>query len=81
MTVEATDRVGNHSSSTTAGFEVIHDIQPPRTTVEVGQPKYESIARYIRGDTPLNLSSIDDLINVGDGKGLIVILMAWQPFP
>ncbi|MDD5687084.1 MAG: hypothetical protein PHE88_04545 [Elusimicrobia bacterium] len=71
LTVEATDWVGNHSSTTTAKFEVIHDIQPPRTEVAVHSPKFIVDSKtYITSLTDISLSAIDDIIEVGDGRGL-----------
>ncbi|MBI5573280.1 MAG: fibronectin type III domain-containing protein [Elusimicrobia bacterium] len=71
LTVEATDWVGNYSSSTTAKFEIIHDIQPPRSEADVHCPKFISDSKtYITFATEISLSAIDDLIEIGDGKGL-----------
>jgi len=71
LTVEATDWVGNHSSSTTAKFEVIHDMKPPRTTISVGEPKYIiDVSTYVSDTTEVTLSAVDDLIDMDDNKGL-----------
>jgi hypothetical protein len=70
FTVKAKDWAGNTTSVTTEGFEVIHDIQPPRTTVTVGQPKYGTEPAYVSSSTSFTLTSVDDLIEPGDGIGL-----------
>ena len=70
FTVEATDHAENVTTVTTGQFEVIHDIQPPRTAIAVGDPKYGTAPVYITSATKLTLSAVDDLIEVGDGEGL-----------
>ncbi|MDI6642050.1 MAG: Ig-like domain-containing protein, partial [Elusimicrobiota bacterium] len=70
LTVEAKDFLDNFSSSTTAKFEVIHDILPPRTTLQISEPKYATeISTYITNFTSFSLTAIDDLLTVGDSKG------------
>jgi len=66
LTINAKDWIGNVSSKTVK-FEVIHDIQPPRTALTIGNPKYDN---YITSGTLITLNATDDLINVEDGKGL-----------
>jgi len=70
LTVVATDWVGNSISSTTGKFEIIHDMQPPRITISISEPKYiTQLSTYVSVQTQFTLIAIDDLINIGDGKG------------
>jgi len=78
MTVEATDQAGNSSSLTTGQFEVIHDVQPPRTSITVGTPQYSGDRLYVTSATSFALSAVDDLIEVGDGTGLGVASTEYQ---
>jgi len=71
LTVEAKDSAGNFTSSTTAKFEVIHDLQPPRSQLQVASPKFQVEDKtYITSTTYLTITAVDDLIELGDGKGL-----------
>jgi len=70
FTVEAKDWVGNTTSVTTEKFKVIHDIQPPRTSITVGEPRYGTAPTYVTSSTPFTLTAVDDMIEVGDGIGL-----------
>lgn len=70
LTVEAEDWAGNLSSLTTGEFEVVHDVQPPMTTIEVGTPQYIGDSLYVTSATEFTLNAEDDLIEVGDGIGL-----------
>jgi hypothetical protein len=74
MTVEAVDRAGNSSSLTTGQFEVIHDVQPPRTSISVGAPQYSGDQFYVTSATSFSVTAVDDLVEVGDGDGLGVAL-------
>jgi len=77
FTVEANDWVGNFSSKTVT-FEVIHDMQPPRTSLVLGKPKFESERIYVCYDTSFTLKAIDDLVKIGDEKGLGVKFIEYQ---
>ncbi|MEW5693819.1 MAG: Ig-like domain-containing protein, partial [Candidatus Hydrogenedentota bacterium] len=71
LVVSAKDFLGHITELHSARFEVIHDIQAPRTTVSFSAPYFESqTAVYITSATSITLSAIDDLINYGDGIGL-----------
>ncbi|RLD17660.1 MAG: hypothetical protein DRI36_03250 [Caldiserica bacterium] len=71
MVVEARDWAGNYSSATSGAFEVIHDILPPRTAISHGEPDYiVNGSTHITSETPITLTAVDDLIEVGDGIGL-----------
>ncbi|MFH1725297.1 MAG: PKD domain-containing protein [Elusimicrobiota bacterium] len=82
LTVSATDQAENPAYAAGESFEVVHDIQPPRTGVAVAEPRYPDASEpepaliYVRGDTELTASSIDDLVDVGDEDGLGVELQA-----
>jgi hypothetical protein len=78
MTVEARDWAGNENSLTTGQFEVIHDIQPPRTAITVGTPQYSGDRLYVTSATSFTLSAVDDLVEVGDGGGLGVALTEYM---
>jgi flagellar hook assembly protein FlgD len=78
MTVEARDWANNTASVTTGQFEVIHDIQPPRTSMAVGTPQYSGDCLYVTSATGFTLSVVDDLVEVGDGEGLGVALTEYR---
>jgi sugar lactone lactonase YvrE len=79
LTVVAVDSTGNSVSSTTAKFEVIHDILPPRTNVEFREPRYErSDLVYVTKETQFVLSSVDDLVVVNDNKGFGVKIVSYK---
>src|SRR3989339_430221 len=71
LTVEATDAIGNYSSSTTAKFEVVWDTKPPVSQLQIADYKFQINGKtYITSESQIELSAIDDLIEVGDGIGL-----------
>ncbi len=72
LDVTAVDVAGNISSAAGGGFEVLHDILPPRTGLGTDTAKTYSSGglSYVRGDTTFSLSSVDDLTAVNDGIGL-----------
>ncbi|MBI4668259.1 MAG: hypothetical protein HY747_03585, partial [Elusimicrobia bacterium] len=82
LKVKASDRAKNQTISESGIFEVIHDIQPPQTSLGVDAPGFV-ITPSTLGTTPsdlgtifvnkatkLNLNSVDDLVSAGDGLGL-----------
>ncbi|MBI4668260.1 MAG: T9SS type A sorting domain-containing protein [Elusimicrobia bacterium] len=73
MVVTATDFVLNVATRSSGGFEVIHDVQPPRTSLVIGDPKFGAEPTFMTKSTPLGLNAIDDLVEVGDSKGLGVV--------
>ncbi|MCD6359659.1 MAG: hypothetical protein J7M38_02270, partial [Armatimonadetes bacterium] len=77
LTVEASDSAGNASSENVV-FEVVHDIQPPRTSIEVGTPQCGGDRLYVTSATSFTLSAVDDLVEVGDGVGLGVALTEYR---
>ncbi|MBN2408059.1 MAG: hypothetical protein JXJ19_10235 [Elusimicrobia bacterium] len=71
MIVEAADYAGNSTATVSGKFKVIHDILPPRSTVEITNPKYQITNEiYVTSVTNFTLSVVDDLVDVGDGIGL-----------
>lgn len=71
LMVSATDFALNSSSAVSGPFEVIHDVLPPDSKLTVAGPHYDSGgSTYLKGDTAISLSSLDDLIQAGDGVGL-----------
>lgn len=74
LKVEARDFVENSTAAFSGRFEVIHDIQPPRTALDVGEPKSGMAPVFLTGLTPIRLVSEDDLIEVADRLGLGVAL-------
>jgi len=79
MVVEARDWAGNYSSRTSGAFEVIHDILPPRTTVQITNPKFQITDKtFITSQTGIILTAEDDLVEVGDGIGLGVEETRWK---
>ncbi|HVA66119.1 MAG TPA: hypothetical protein VNK24_04250 [Elusimicrobiota bacterium] len=58
--------------SSSGVLEVIKDIEPPRTTLAVSTPNYVSASSvtFVTGRSTYTLSSIDDLVSVGDAQGL-----------
>ncbi|OGS22805.1 MAG: hypothetical protein A2252_10795 [Elusimicrobia bacterium RIFOXYA2_FULL_39_19] len=72
LTVEAVDWAENTTSSTTASFEVIHDVKPPRSQWQVVSGKWlvKDEKNYISSQTQIELTAVDDLIESGDGVGL-----------
>ncbi|MBI4655317.1 MAG: polymer-forming cytoskeletal protein, partial [Elusimicrobia bacterium] len=79
LTIEATDWAGNSSFVTTPSFEIIYDVLPPRTVLEIGEPKYTTETKiYLSFVTPIRLSAIDDLIEVNDNQGMGVKSIHWK---
>ncbi|MEK7281972.1 MAG: hypothetical protein AAB037_06465, partial [Chloroflexota bacterium] len=79
LRVSATDFIQNAGSAMSGTFEVLHDIQPPRTTFGIGAPSLAEgfvlplgtiVSAFLGGATPFNLSSVDDLTAMGDASGL-----------
>ncbi|OGS45247.1 MAG: hypothetical protein A2539_10255 [Elusimicrobia bacterium RIFOXYD2_FULL_34_15] len=71
MSVEATDSLGNYSSSTTGKFEVVWDTKPPKSQYTVYGTQYTVDGKtYITAESQIELTAVDDLIAVGDGIGL-----------
>ncbi|HAM39071.1 MAG TPA: hypothetical protein DCP53_06745 [Elusimicrobia bacterium] len=71
MTVEAMDTYKNYSSSTTPRFEVMWDNKPPQSQYTVHGKQYtENGSAYITSETHIELSAVDDLVEVDDGIGL-----------
>ncbi|RLD17438.1 MAG: hypothetical protein DRI36_03780, partial [Caldiserica bacterium] len=79
LTVEAIDWLDHSTSTTTGPFEVIHDILPPRTTVQITNPKFQITNKtFITSKTSFTLTAVDDLVEVGDGIGLGVEFSKWR---
>ncbi len=79
LTVQAKDLVENSSAKTTETFEIIHDILSPKTSVSIGEPKYNVTgSTYITSNTPITLSAVDDLVEIGDGIGLGVEITKYK---
>ena len=72
LSVLAQDAAGNISTAAAGGFEVVHDILPPRSVLnaETAKTYLSGVVSYVRGDTGFSLSSIDDLASPADGAGL-----------
>lgn len=71
LSLLAQDRVGNLLDNTTSPFRVvIGDALPPRTTAEFGVPGIGGNQVYVTNATPIVLSSVDDLLDLGDASGL-----------
>lgn len=71
LSLLALDRVGNLLDNTTSPFRVvIGDALPPRTTAEFGVPSIVGDQVYVTNATPIILSSVDDLLELGDAAGL-----------
>ena len=72
LSVLAQDAAGNISTAAAGGFEVVHDILPPRSVLNAETAKNYLFGggSYVRGDTGFSLSSIDDLTTPADGAGL-----------
>jgi len=65
FTVESQDFLNNSISSTTTKFRIIHDIQPPITTLIIGDPKYiTEISTYVTSLTSFTLSATDNISGV-----------------
>ncbi|MBI4669590.1 MAG: hypothetical protein HY747_10500, partial [Elusimicrobia bacterium] len=82
LEAEAKDWVANSTRVVSGVFEVIHDIMPPRTSLQIGDPKLLTSTNtagtvpggagisFLTKNSLLNLVSLDDLITAGDGIGL-----------
>ncbi|MBI4669476.1 MAG: hypothetical protein HY747_09910, partial [Elusimicrobia bacterium] len=82
LEAEAKDWVANSTRVVSGVFEVIHDIMPPRTSLQIGNPKLLTSTNtagtvpggagisFLTKNSLLNLVSLDDLITAGDGIGL-----------
>ncbi|MEW5693500.1 MAG: Ig-like domain-containing protein, partial [Candidatus Hydrogenedentota bacterium] len=68
LQIHAKDKVGNISLVTSDVFSVIHDVLPPRTNIYIGQPQVNNL--YVTSSSQFLLDAVDDLMEVGDGKGL-----------
>ncbi|MFH2084841.1 MAG: fibronectin type III domain-containing protein [Candidatus Omnitrophota bacterium] len=78
MTIEAGDSAGNNISTTTAVFEVFHDILPPRTSLGLSEPHYWREPVFITDSTVITLTAEDDLLIPEDGIGLGVEKIQWR---
>ena len=82
LRVSATDFVLNATSAASGRFEILHDIQPPRTALGIGVPSMAAgtlpaeiaVMAFISSRTLLNLNSVDDLVAADDSAGLGVAL-------
>ncbi len=76
LQVTAFDFVHNSSSSAGVPFRVLHDIEPPRTSLLISSPSFAgagtipSSMTFVTSQTTMTLSSIDDLLSTGDAVGL-----------
>ena len=70
LTVAASDADGNVSTAAAGPFEIVHDILPPRTRLQPGEPVYCSTMVYVSSLTPLGFEAFDDLSEPGDNAGL-----------
>ncbi|MBI4655891.1 MAG: VCBS repeat-containing protein [Elusimicrobia bacterium] len=68
--VEAQDWAEQHSSSETAKFEVIWDTMAPRSQLQAEAKVELEGTDYITANTSFTLTSVDDLLEHGDGIGL-----------
>ncbi|PKM99725.1 MAG: hypothetical protein CVU78_04835, partial [Elusimicrobia bacterium HGW-Elusimicrobia-2] len=78
MTIEACDSAGNNISTTTAVFEVSHDVLPPRTRLSLGEPRYWQDPVFITDGMVITLTADDDLVEAGDGIGIGVEKIQWR---
>ena len=71
LQVSATDFADNAAAMAGGVFEVIHDVLAPATTVQITGARYDSAeVSYVKRGTLFALSSLDDLVQAGDGIGL-----------
>lgn len=70
LAVTAADADGNISTAAAGPFEIVHDILPPRTSLQIGEPVYYSTMVYVSSLTPLGFAVFDDLSEPGDNSGL-----------
>jgi hypothetical protein len=72
LTVSAADFADNNNAMSGGTFEVVHDMLPPRTaqTIARGASFTAGGITYLTGETWLQLGSVDDLVQAGDGIGL-----------
>ncbi|MBA3066721.1 DUF1349 domain-containing protein, partial [bacterium] len=71
LTVEAIDWAGHKVTNESGSFEALWDIQPPRTELVSGEPKYgDGSNTFVTGRTTYTLTAVDDLAVEGDGEGL-----------
>jgi len=79
LRIEAEDWASHQRRVSSAQFEVIWDIQPPRTALAVSGKRYEvSGSMFVTSETGFNLSAEDDLLETGDGLGLGVERTEYQ---
>jgi len=72
LRVQASDFVQNSTTAFSGPLTIIHDIQPPRTSLAISSPEFvnTSSLTYVTDRSSMTLSSIDDLISTGDALGL-----------
>ncbi|MHB2027042.1 MAG: OmpL47-type beta-barrel domain-containing protein [Elusimicrobiota bacterium] len=72
LQVQASNFVHNSTTAFSGPFTIIHDIQPPRTSLAISSPDFVSASSltYVTDRSSMTLSSIDDLISTGDALGL-----------
>ncbi|MCR4295579.1 MAG: hypothetical protein NUW21_08595, partial [Elusimicrobia bacterium] len=56
--------------SSSGTLEVIGDVQPPRSSLAIGQPSLGGDPAIVSAETPLSIFAIDDLAAIGDGQGI-----------
>jgi hypothetical protein len=71
LLIRAQDIFENTKLQASGIFQVIHDIQPPRTELNLAGPLFSlNGSTYITSQTGLTLSATDDLLVPGDSIGL-----------
>ncbi|MBI2071394.1 MAG: polymer-forming cytoskeletal protein [Elusimicrobia bacterium] len=80
QTITVGESVAQRGADIIAGFGFTYtiqpiDIQPPRSALSLGTPLFlKDGSVFIRSNTPITLSSIDDLVSTGDNVGLGIAL-------